>query len=189
MKIIIIGFISLLSGYCSSQDYFIYDENGITENIVVSFDGLSKDFIFKKVKEWYKNNKEFGKFFINSANRKKDFIRLKGYELKYTFVEFENFTEYYDAEYMIEIYVNEGNYKLLPKKLKFCPYEEIYDEDKSTFEELFSCNLIDLKDAETVYQKKFGGTTKIKKLIEDLFNGLNKDLENFIKKEAKKASL
>ncbi|PKQ46885.1 hypothetical protein [Confluentibacter flavum] len=189
MKTIIIVFINLASSFCFSQDHFIYNENGITENVVVIFDNLSKDFIFKKTQEWYKKNREPGKFTINTVNRKKSFIRMKGWKFNYTFAEYENFTEYYDAEYVIEIYINEGNYKLFPKKLKLCPYEEIYDEDKSTLEELFFCDHIDIKVGETVYNAKFGGATKLQKLIEDLFNTLNKDLENFIKEEAKKTQL
>lgn len=189
MKTIIIGFISLASSFCFSQDHFVYNENGITESVIVKFNGLSKDFIFKKTKEWYKENRESGNFFINSLNRKKNFIRMKGWKFKYTFVEFENFTEYYDAEYVIEIYIEEETYKLFPKKLKFCPFEEIYDENKSASEELFFCNHIDIKVGETVYNTKFGGANKLQKLIEDLFNTLNKDLESFIKEEEKKDKL
>lgn len=189
MKTIVIGFFSLVCCFCFSQEKFIYHENGLTQSVVVKLEGLSKDFIFKKAKEWYKKNKYPGKFFINTANRKKNFIRMKGFQFKYTFVEFENFTEYYDAEYVIEIHIDNGSYSIFPKKLKFCPYEEHVDDDKSTLELLFFCNDIDIINGETVYIKKFGGAASLQQLIEVLFNTINKELENFIRTEAKKVNL
>lgn len=173
MKKIILLFIFSISAI--AQDKFEFKKEGLTDYVVTKIDSSASKLYIKTinwVKENYKNPSEVIKMTIENEK-----IRFQGFKENFYCIKSMSSPVCSNALYTIEISFKEGKYKIDPIELILINKSGLSNE-------------IDLNDFSIYYDKK-GNIKKSSEdapiLIEQLFNGLNENLKNYISNKIDKS--
>ncbi len=157
---------------------FSYTNNGLEPGILsVSVNGMKKDAMFNKAKEWIKEKYGDSKDKIEETNdgdaekgKKIKKINLKGFTE--SAICFNKEANYFcrKANYTIELQFKDGEYKFKPKRLSYKP-----EPNKKKKNIRF-----DRSDFHSSEGKINTGFAKVPAQIETLFNNLNKSLLNYL---------
>ncbi|EKT4550857.1 DUF4468 domain-containing protein [Flavobacterium psychrophilum] len=166
---------------CFSQETeFKFVKEGFTDYIVTNCEGKTQSDLYKKTLDWisttYKNPKE-----VIKAQIENDYIRIEGFKSNMLCIKPLGILNCSDVRYQIEISFKDGRYK----------FDVTRVEEYSSPSKYSSGGWSDFPingDIGKAYFKESGEIRSIFKLypeaLQSTFNGLNKDLENFLKSEA-----
>lgn len=166
MKILFLLSTFLISFFSFSQETeFKTSQDYITDYLVTPCDSTTKEEIYKKTIAWisvnFKNSKE-----VIQSQIENEMIRIEGFT--------ENFNGTSNALYTIEISFKDGKYKF----------------DPLSFTIINGLNTFDYFTTYSSYFKKNGDVKERLKVtvngVNDLFNGLNHNLKNYIIGKSKK---
>ena len=106
-------------------DYFKFSEEGFTDYAVVEVDSLSKENLYKQVKNWVLETYNTPSEVIKSEIKNKK-IRIEGSKSNGMTINGVLFgSDYYNIRYSIEISVRDGKYKFDPISLEYyIPYSK-----------------------------------------------------------------
>lgn len=170
MKLKIVLLMTFLVSTSFAQDAeFKFSKEGLTDFVVGSFQGSSKD-LYKYTLAWVKENK-FKE--MNLVENEK--ITFQGNQDNFICSKAGGTTVCNAANYTIEISIKEGRYKFDVTEV-------------SLFDKKATSTLVDLNDFSQYYDKE-GNLKKymndVPGAYEGLFNGLNKNLLAFMDKKKK----
>lgn len=158
---------------------FKFTKDGFTDYVVTNCEGKSQSDLYKKTLDWvsttYKNPKE-----VIKAQIENDYIRIEGFKSKMLCMKSLGIMNCFDVRYQIEISFKDGRYK----------FDVIRIEQYIAPSQYSSGGWHDFLIGEDLkgYFKENGEIKSMFKLYPDAlqstFNGLNKDLENFLKSES-----
>jgi len=177
MKNLLFAFLLTLPRFIDAQEKFVYNENGLTDFIVVDIDSLSQSELYNKTIKWVKETlyKNPGK--VLKATSENNKIRLNGFK-ESAFIDTSTLIHgFSDARYSLEISFEKGKYKIDPINLEV--FKNLPDKWKPVI--LDSGNWLFKKNGEI---KKRWNTYPIK--FANLFNDLHLSLYDYILKESGK---
>jgi|688.fasta_scaffold539544_1 hypothetical protein len=165
--------------YCQETE-FKFTKEGFTDYVVTNCEGKTQSDLYKKTIDWisttYNNPKE-----VIKAQIENNYIRIEGIKSKMLCSKPLLTLFCFDARYQIEISFKEGRYKFDVISIEFYTAPNQYTKGGWTD---LPINSDFLKN----YYKESGEIKPAAKLYPDAFqstfNGLNKDLENFLKSES-----
>jgi hypothetical protein len=163
----------------SQETEFKFTKEGFTDYVVTNCEGKTQSDLYKKTLDWvsttYKNPKE-----VIKAQIENDYIRIEGFKSSMLCIKSLGIMTCFDVRYQIEISFKDGRYKFDVTRIEqYSPSSQYSSGGWSDF----PINT-DLKG----YFKESGEIRSMFKLYPDAFqstfNGLNKDLESFLKSES-----
>ncbi len=166
---------------CLSQETeFKFAKEGFTDYVVTNCEGKTQSDLYKKTLDWisttYKNPKE-----VIKAQIENDYIRIEGFKSNMLCIKSLGILTCFDVRYQIEISFKDGRYK----------FDVTRVEQYSSPSQYSSGGWSDFPingDIGKAYFKESGEIRSMFKLypeaFQSTFNGLNKDLESFLKSEA-----
>lgn len=173
MKKIILMF--LVTSFAFAQEKFEFKKEGLTDYVVTNVNGTAAELFSKTVnwiKENYKNPNEVIKMTIENEK-----LRFQGLKEDFYCVKGGGSVMCSNAIYTIEVSFKDGKYR-------FDPIELVLRTKNGASSDI---NLNDF----SVYFEKDGSINKRTKDVpgyfENLFNGLNESLKNYIENQTKKS--
>lgn len=165
----------VLKGF--SQEKFIFNNDGLTSHLVIEIPNVNQQELYEKainwIKESYKNPDE-----VIKAKIENEKLRFEGVKKAVLVSKSFGITEYDDVRYTIELSFKEGKYKFAPTFL--ASETDLFQYFPSGWQE------IKLNGGSYIYKKsgKIKSTFKLyPKNIEDLFEGLNNSLHDYLLKK------
>ncbi len=158
----------------SQETEFKFTKEGFTDYVVTNCEGKTQSDLYKKTLDWvsttYKNPKE-----VIKAQIENDYIRIEGIKSNMLCV-ISGASSCFDVRYQIEISFKDGRYKFDVTKIEqYAPPSRVWLD-------------IPINGDFKGYFKESGEIKPMFKLLPDAFqstfNGLNKDLESFLKSES-----
>ena len=171
---------TLFTKTCFSQETeFKFTKEGFTDYVVTNCEGKTQSDLYKKTLDWisttYKNPKE-----VIKAQIENEYIRIEGFKSSMLCIKSLGILTCLDVRYQIEISFKDGRYK----------FDVIRVEQYSSPSKYSSGGWFDfpINGDEKACFKESGEIRPMFKLypeaFQSTFNGLNKDLENFLKSES-----
>ncbi|MBK8444233.1 MAG: DUF4468 domain-containing protein [Sphingobacteriales bacterium] len=169
-----------VTNLCLSQETeFKFTKEGFTDYVVISCEGKTQSDLYKKTIDWvstaYKNPKE-----VIKAQIENDYIRIEGFKSNMLCIKSLGILHCFDVRYQIEISFKDGRYK----------FDVIRVEQYTAPTQYLSGGWSDFPidgDIGKIYFKENGEIKSTFKsfpyAFHSTFNGLNKDLESFLKSE------
>ena len=173
-KLLIVALLITQFAFSQSASKYVTSKDGFTDYVVTEVPGKSKEELYTKVIEWlnktYKNPKE-----VIKAQIENDYIRIEGIKSNMLCV-ISGASSCFDVRYQIEISFKDGRYKFDVTKIEqYAPPSRVWLD-------------IPINGDFKGYFKESGEIKPMFKLLPDAFqstfNGLNKDLESFLKSES-----
>lgn len=158
----------LITASSFAQDKFIFSKEGFTDYVVTEVKASSSDIYSKAInwiKETYKSPDDVILMTIEN-----DKIRFQGFKPQFYCVPYMGSDVCSNANYVVEISVKDGKYKLDPIEFK------LSNSAGTSY-------MINFNDTSAYYNKKGElkkSSEKAPKLLEDFFNGMNSELQNYI---------
>jgi hypothetical protein len=172
MKKITLTLILLCSILSHSQDKFTYEENGLTDYVIIKNDSLSQSELYSKTIDWIKDTYENPDEVIKTKF-KNEKIRLSGLKIGAFVSSIWGVTHYSNGKYSVEISFKEGRLKFDPIWLKEQSNYGYYDVDIDSNTWIFKKN----GKAQQVYKK-------YPENITSLFNDLTLSLNDYLLKKS-----
>jgi hypothetical protein len=167
MKKLIVFILITTIGYAQEKT-FTFKKDGFTDYVVTEVSGTQSE-IYSKAINWIKESyKSPDDVILMTMENEK--IRFQGFKPNFNCLSYMGTQVCSNANYIIELSVKDGKYKLDPIEFK------LSNSSGASY-------IIDMNDTSAYYNKKGElkkASEKAPKLLEDLFNGMNEELKQYV---------